>query len=86
MVLQTAPSHLISRVGAEQKIPITIKRAVFKNKNRLEMDLDMSWPYFSLNLTGVQRFSAWGNGNIGFDVPNGKAALTLPGNWQVQQF
>ncbi|WP_317898808.1 hypothetical protein [Aurantibacillus circumpalustris] len=62
--------------GIEQKIAITIKRAVFKNKNRLEMDLDMRWPYFQLNIIGVQRFSAWGNGNIGFDVPNGKAALT----------
>src|SRR5207253_8342263 len=62
--------------SSEQKIPITIKRAVFKGKNHLELDLTMSWPHFSLNLTGVQRFCIWGNGNIGFDVPNGKAALT----------
>ena len=72
--------------GAEQRIPITIKRAVFKNKNRLEMDLDMTWPYFSLNLTGVQRFSAWGNGNIGFDVPNGKAALTYQATGKSSNF
>jgi hypothetical protein len=72
--------------GAEQKIPITIKRAVFKTKNRLEMDLDMSWPYFQLNLTGVQRFSVWGNGNIGFDVPNGKAALTYQASGKASNF
>ncbi|MDI1354778.1 MAG: hypothetical protein PSX36_07665 [bacterium] len=72
--------------SAEQKIPITIKRAVFKNHNHLEMDLDMSWPYFNLNLTGVQRFSVWGNGNIGFDVPNGKAALTYQASGKASNF
>lgn len=72
--------------SAEQRIPITIKRAVFKGRNRLEMDLDMSWPYFNLNLTGVQRFSVWGNGNIGFDVPNGKAALTYQATGKASNF
>lgn len=72
--------------GVEQRIPITIKRAVFKGKNRLEMDLDMSWPYFNLNLTGVQRFSVWGNSNIGFDVPNGKAALTYQATGKAGNF
>ncbi|MBL7932503.1 MAG: hypothetical protein JNL60_11405, partial [Bacteroidia bacterium] len=72
--------------GTEQRIPITIKRAVFKGKNRLEMDLDMSWPYFNLNLTGVQRFSVWGSGNIGFDVPNGKAALTYQATGKASNF
>ncbi len=72
--------------GAEQKIPITIKRAVFKGKNRLEMDLNMTWPYFNLTLTGVQRFSVWGNGNIGFDVPNGKAALTYQATGKASNF
>lgn len=72
--------------SVEQKIPITIKRAVFKGRNRLEMDLDMSWPYFQLNLTGVQRFSVWGNGNIGFDVPNGKAALTYQATGKASNY
>lgn len=62
--------------GAEQQIPITIKRAVFKGKNRLEMDLNLRWPHFQLQMNEVQRFSVWGNGNIGFDLPNGKAALS----------
>ena len=39
--------------GAEQKIPITIKRAVFKSKNRLEMDLDMSWAHCRPNVKNV---------------------------------
>lgn len=72
--------------GADQKIPITIRRAVFKGKNRLEMDLDMKWPYFNLNISGVQRFSVWGNGNIGFDVPNGKAALTYQASGKASNF
>jgi hypothetical protein len=62
--------------SAEQRIAIVVKRAVFKGRNRLEMDLDLKWPYFKLDLAGVQRFTVWGNSNIGFDVPNGKAALT----------
>lgn len=72
--------------SADQKIAITIKRAVFKNRNRIEMDLDMSWPYFDLNISGVQRFSVWGNTNIGFDVPNGKAALTYQAQGKSSNF
>lgn len=80
-------SFTFNQLGsAEQRIPITIKRAVFKGRNRLEMDLDMSWPYFNLNLIGVQRFSVWGNGNIGFDVPNGKAALTYQATGKASNF
>jgi hypothetical protein len=62
--------------GQEQTINMTIKRAVFQNNNHLEMEMDLSWSHFTLNVTGIQKFCAWGNGNIGFDVPNGTAPLT----------
>lgn len=72
--------------SAEQKIKITIKRAVFKNRSRLEMDLDLNWPYFNINIIGIQRFSVWGNTNIGFDVPNGKSALTYQAQGKSSNF
>src|SRR5690606_20260462 len=72
--------------STEQRIPITIKRAVFKGRNRLEMDIDLLWPHFNLNIKGVQRFSVWGNGNIGFDVPNGKIALSYQAQGKASNF
>lgn len=62
--------------AAEQQVPILIQRAVFKGRNRIELDVDLSWPAFSLQIPNVQALCVWGNGNIGFDVPNGKSALT----------
>lgn len=72
--------------SAEQRIAISIQRAVFKGRNRLDMDLNMSWPHFNLSLNGVQRFTVWGNGNIGFDVPNGKAALTYQATGKASNY
>jgi hypothetical protein len=66
--------------AAEQKIRIHIKRAVFRGRNRLETDIDLTWPYFNLNLNGVQGLCIWGNGNIGFNNVNGKAALSYQAN------
>ncbi|MEO6901819.1 MAG: hypothetical protein ABI315_01535 [Bacteroidia bacterium] len=62
--------------GEEQKINITLTRAVFKSNNRLEMDMNLNWPHFNLNLNQLQKFCAWGNGNIGFETPNGILPLT----------
>lgn len=60
----------------EQKINITLTRALFKNNNRLEMDMNLTWPHFGLTLNQLQKFCAWGNGNIGFETPNGILPLT----------
>src|SRR5690606_19312914 len=59
----------------EQRVVMTIRRALFRGRNRLEMDLDAKWPHFGLELMNLQRFCAWGNNNIGFDIPNGKFEL-----------
>lgn len=61
--------------ASEQKVKLTIRRAVFRNHDRLELDADVSWPHFSLEIGGVQGLGVWGNGNIGFEVPNGKSEL-----------
>jgi hypothetical protein len=70
----------------QQKIPITIKRAVFRGKDHLEMDLDLTWPYFNLGISGANGFCVWGNGNIGFQVPNGKSALTFQSTGKAGNF
>jgi hypothetical protein len=72
--------------SAEQRIPISITRAVFVGHNRLEMDLNMTWPHFSLSLPGVQKLCVWGNCNIGFDVPNGKAALSYQATGKASNY
>lgn len=72
--------------SADQQIDITIKRALFKNRNRIEMDLDLSWPYFNISIIGIQRFSVWGNTNIGFDFPNGKSALSYQAQGKSSNF
>jgi hypothetical protein len=61
--------------GEEQVIDFKVTRAVFVGKNRIEMDIDASWLHFKTTLPNLQGFTAWGNGNIGFDTPNGAAAL-----------
>jgi hypothetical protein len=66
--------------GQEQTINMTITRAVFKNNNRLEMDMNLGWPHFDLSLNQLQKFCAWGNGNIGFENPNGIVTLTYQAN------
>jgi hypothetical protein len=62
--------------GSEQTINAVLTRAVFKNNNRLEMDLNIVWPHFSLSLNQLQKFCAWGSGNIGFETPNGILPLS----------
>lgn len=61
--------------GDEERVNMTITRAVFRDKNRIDMDLDAVWPHFQTTLNNLQGFNAWGNGNIGFDIPNGAASL-----------
>ena len=70
----------------EQRIKVRICRALFRNRNRLEMDIDLEWPHFNLSIPGVQRFCAWGNNNIGFGIPNGRHALVQQGNGKAAGF
>lgn len=61
--------------GGEQQIFIDIKRAVFREKNHLEMDLNLEWPAFGVVMEQVDYFCVWGNYDIGFVKPNGIASL-----------
>lgn len=72
--------------GEEQKINMTLTRAVFKNNNRLEMDMNLTWPHFSLSLNQLEKFCAWGNGNIGFETPNGILPLTYQATAKASEY
>lgn len=61
--------------GGEQKMQISILRAVFANQEKLVMMLDLTWPHINSTFKNVKGFSIWGNYNIGFNQPNGSIAL-----------
>lgn len=70
----------------EQRINATITRALFKNNNRLEMEMNLAWPHFSLTLNQLQKFCAWGNGNIGFETPNGILPLSYQATGKASSY
>lgn len=57
--------------GGDQKMYITIQRAVFSNQEKLNMLVDMDWPHLGASIKNVKGFSVWGDYNIGFNKPNG---------------
>ncbi len=70
----------------EQKVYLTITKALFKNNNRLEMDMNLSWPHFQIQLNQLQKFCAWGNGNIGFETPNGIFSIPYQTNGKASSY
>lgn len=72
--------------GGEQKIDLTINRAVFANKQRLDMNIDLKWPFLDIDLKSLEGFKVWGNGNIGFLTPNGSASLTNQVQTKIKGF
>ncbi|MCU0391367.1 MAG: hypothetical protein MUE81_09640, partial [Thermoflexibacter sp.] len=60
----------------EQAVDIVIRRAVFADKERLDMMIDANWKFLSVDIKGLNSFKIWGNGNIGFSKPNGTQTLT----------
>ncbi|MCH7534300.1 MAG: hypothetical protein IH948_00865, partial [Bacteroidetes bacterium] len=62
--------------GGANKMFININRAVFVDKEYLEMDIDIDWPEFQVKMNSIGGFCAWGNYNIGFNSPGGVTTLT----------
>ncbi|NQY11748.1 MAG: hypothetical protein HRT71_19805 [Flavobacteriales bacterium] len=62
--------------GGANKMYIDINRAVFVDKQYIEMDIDLEWPEFEVTLNSVAGFCAWGNYDIGFYTPGGVTTLT----------
>jgi hypothetical protein len=62
--------------GGDQRIEMQIARAAFADNDRLELTLDAEWRSMELTMASLQDFRIWGDGRIGFGVPNGQVPLT----------
>ncbi len=62
--------------GGQQKINLTIRKAVFLYNEKLQMSVDIDWPELGVKLQAVNGFCAWGNYSIGFYQPNSTVNLT----------
>ncbi|MEM6297078.1 MAG: hypothetical protein AAF740_00140 [Bacteroidota bacterium] len=56
----------------DQEMYITIQRAVFKENEYLDMEIDLTWPRLEATAEGVSGFRIWGDNTIGFTEKNGK--------------
>lgn len=68
-------SFTFNEDGGEQRLDITIRRAVFADNNRLNMTIDVGWPALKAEMKSLVGFKAWGDYNIGFNVKNGALPL-----------
>lgn len=71
-----ASAFTFNKGAGEQEVNITITRAVFADRERLDLTLDLDWPYLNVSQKSLTGFKAWGNYNIGFVFPNGSMLLT----------
>lgn len=62
--------------GGENRINITINRAVFQENNRLRLNIDAEIPVLGATVTDIDDFRIYGDGYIGVGAKNGKQALT----------
>ncbi|WP_250630550.1 hypothetical protein [Rhodoflexus caldus] len=62
--------------GGDQRVEMQIARAAFADNERLELTLDAEWRSLELTMPGLQHLRLWGDGRIGFGIPNGQVALT----------
>lgn len=68
-------SFAYNKDGVEQMVNMTITRAVFADRERLDMTLDLDWPSLHVSITSLTGFKAYGDYNIGFIFKNGTMAL-----------
>lgn len=62
--------------GGNQKMEVTVNRAVFRGNRLLDMNVDINWPYIGIEMESLNHFRIWGNYEIGFAKPNGIIQLT----------
>lgn len=58
-----------------EKLDLKIETAVFKDKERLEINFSLKWPFLGLDLGTITQLSLWGNYKAGFFTPNGTRLL-----------
>ncbi|TRX62613.1 hypothetical protein FNH22_00530 [Fulvivirga sp. M361] len=62
--------------GAEDKVRVKLGQAVFADNERLDLSVALEWPATQLIIEQVHGFKIWGNGQIGFETPNGTTGLS----------
>jgi hypothetical protein len=72
--------------GGEQLMYITIRRAVFEQRERISMDVDMEWPHIGVSFSGLPYFRTWGDYSIGFVEKGGTMPLTEQKTGNVNGF
>lgn len=65
-----------NKEGGNQKMEVTVNRAVFRGNRLLDMNIDINWPYIGIKMESLNHFRIWGNYKIGFAKPNGIIQLT----------
>ena len=59
----------------EFRLEMKLQQAVFQDNNRLNLVVDVAWKSIDVYLPGVTDLNIWGNGNFGFNTPNGSKGV-----------
>jgi hypothetical protein len=62
--------------GGENRVNVTINRAVFADNERLDLEIDAELVGFNTTVTGIDDFRIYGDNVIGVGARNGSKALT----------
>ena len=82
----TGKTFVYNEEGGEQKMIITINRAVFQGKKWLDMNIDLDWPFTQVKMEALNHFRIWGNYEIGFVQPKGVASLVVQKQGDINNF
>ncbi len=64
-----------NRERGDQKVNIRLRRGEFKDNHKLVFSAAYGWPGMEAEFGVVDGLTVWGNGNVGFWIPNGIASL-----------
>ena len=68
-------SFVFSPYGGENRVDLTIQKAIFADNERLDLVLDITIPYIETEMKGVEDFRVYGDHFIGFGKRNGAKDL-----------
>jgi TANFOR domain-containing protein len=77
---------IFNKGAGQNEIKFTITRAVFADRERLDMTLDLEWDSLGVSLSNLTGFRAWGNYKIGFVLPNGTMPLATQVNGNLSTY
>jgi hypothetical protein len=72
--------------GDEQRMILTINRAVFADQERLDMNLTIEWPFLNVTFQTLDGFKVYGNYEIGFLQAQGATSLCNQLNTSIKGY